>query len=68
MSEMKLLKTIQTFLKQNPGYEPTLVELSGAIYILSCKTMGEKPHMKLSAMTRGQCKDTQTTHKHNPRQ
>lgn len=68
MAEMRLLKTIQKFLKQNPGYEPSLVEISGAIYILSCKTMGEKPSLKLSALTNNKTKDKKPAQKHNPRQ
>lgn len=47
MAEMKLLKQIQTFLRQHPEYEPSMVELSAAIYVLSCKMMGEKSKSEL---------------------
>lgn len=50
MAGMMLLHDIQTFFRKNPAYEPSLVELSAAVYILSCKMMGEKPKRKLPTM------------------
>ena len=51
MADMKLLKNISNFFRQNPAYDPTLVELSAAIYFLSCKSVGEKANKYLMAMT-----------------
>ncbi len=42
MKQMLLLNDIRSFFRKNPAYEPNMVELSAAIYILSCKMVGVK--------------------------
>lgn len=48
MRQMALLNNIKTFLRKNPAYEPDLVELSAAVYLLSCKMIGVQPTKNLS--------------------
>lgn len=50
MSQMLMLNTIRNFFKTHPAYEPELVEITAAIYILSCKAMYEKPKTSFVAM------------------
>lgn len=50
MSQMLLLNNIRNFFKKNPAYEPELVELTAAIYVLSCRAMYEKPNPSFIAM------------------
>ena len=50
MSQMLLLNNIRNFFKKNPAYEPELVELTAAIYVLSCRAMYEKPKQSFVAM------------------
>lgn len=47
MARMELLDTVQNFFRKNPGYEASLVELSAAVYVLSCKMIGFKPTIKI---------------------
>lgn len=47
MGGMRLLDDVQSFFRKNPDYEPSLVELSAAVYVLSCKMIGFKPTIKI---------------------
>lgn len=52
MRQMMLMNTVKSFFRKNPAYEPDLVELSAVVYLLSCKMVGVKPTMQLSATYR----------------
>ena len=54
MRQMMLLNDIKSFFRKNPAYMPDLVELSAAIYLLSCKMVGTAPTTKLSPTYRRQ--------------
>ncbi len=60
MSQMLLLNNIRNFFKKNPAYEPELVEITAAIYVLSCRAMYEKPNPSFLAMVQGKCKKHRT--------
>lgn len=60
MRQMALLNTIKTFLRKNPAYEPDLVELSAAIYLLSCKMIGVRPTKNLATASYRKVKQTRT--------
>ena len=65
---VNILNIIKNFFVKNPSYEPSLNEILASIYILSCRTMYEKPQKSLIGTAYRHQNQHRPTQEQHPRQ